>query len=316
MVKKNKSSMESDNLQGGLPDPDSQEEPANDVNGNTSQAPKNQVDYYRYLVNGARVATLVALALTIAGVFQSNSLVGISRELLEKASTQYIGNFPDNLDEITSLVARAEHDIFIVTDVAAYGHFSNHDQFKKYVRALREKADSDGFKVTVAVYDEKTWKSTIPSYFAKTPLQDLLRSPRTESYWNDVEYREENSTFKKGTISNHCQFLQRLWEDELFYRKWVPGVSREVPVELPIRAWVIDRKEAIFTLQAVDSEQADLDSAFFPPDDPACNDLVMNQVRRTAGEVSFLTRDGSLVAAVLDLIENYAAVNNPVEARF
>ena len=263
--------------------------------------------YYSHFVIGARIATLVALGLTIAGIFQSNKLVKISREVLEQASTRYIGRFPDNIDEITNLISRAEHDVLIMTDVAAYGHFSNHSHFQKYLRALDAKAEDSEVIVRVAVYSEKMWKSNIPSFFAGRDLEeDLKNAPRIEPYWKDLRYREGSGRYTFDSITNHCHLMQRLWEDELFYRKLVPGIDYQVPVPIPLRAWVIDHKEAIFSLQAVENIVDEKAAERFDPTDPACADLVVDPVQRIAGEVSFLTRDGSLVAAVLDLINNYA----------
>ena len=53
-------------------------------------------------------------------------------------STKYVGHFPGNMEEITKLVSNTKRSLVILSDVPAYGQYSNPLGFPDYKQAINE----------------------------------------------------------------------------------------------------------------------------------------------------------------------------------
>ena len=95
--------------------------------------------------------------------------------------TRYLGDWPDHLRDITSLVSRAgaDDDLVILVDHIGYGHYSAPDEFEKYIDGL-ESARNRGVTVRLLVYPENEATTGAKRQFAAAPFS--IDSPQVQAY--------------------------------------------------------------------------------------------------------------------------------------
>jgi hypothetical protein len=75
-------------------------------------------------------------------------------DIIKEMSTQYIGTFPANIEEITKTIGETREQLRIIVDYTAYGQFSAPDLFLKYFTTLESVLETKR-KVQIISYDEK-----------------------------------------------------------------------------------------------------------------------------------------------------------------
>jgi hypothetical protein len=64
-------------------------------------------------------------------------------EIAGEMSTRFVGLFPKNLAEITEVVSKAKHHLYIIADFIGYGVYSDPEGHSRYLRALEEALGGD-----------------------------------------------------------------------------------------------------------------------------------------------------------------------------
>ena len=78
-------------------------------------------DGENFMVDYNLLLTVTALALTVIALFISFRQTRDLDKIRRSISTQYIGEFPDYIPEITALIERARKEVIIFCDFPTYG---------------------------------------------------------------------------------------------------------------------------------------------------------------------------------------------------
>src|SRR5215469_8527708 len=92
---------------------------------------------------------------------QKNSI----EQIVLSVHTSYIGNFPQDLEKATEMIAGAKEDdeLNILVDFLGYGSYSDPEKYEKYVSTLKESKA----RIRILVYGEEEAKSSIQTQFKK-----------------------------------------------------------------------------------------------------------------------------------------------------
>lgn len=184
---------------------------------------------------------------------QTNYLISHSSDLKEIVgglSTKYIGPYPDYLDNVISLISQASNEVKIICSIPTPYIFGDPNRWLKYEQILVKQAfnniditlitlnESDRLKrlelefcIAKSQWDQwfeerkKTVKNFISRYYQTEDLE-LLDYQKFISLLIDIQNRKLQEVYKSNSI-------KVLEYDRL----------------LPIHMWIIDSKEAIFSLQ-------------------------------------------------------------------
>jgi hypothetical protein len=159
--------------------------------------------------------------------------------------TQYLGGFPENMKEISKLIAGAEESLYISADFPAYGHFSQPDKFKLYVNAIT-KVRKSGFKLVFRHYAKDLSIATANDDWKIYPDLTAIKKLKTFDKWADVQ------VFKG---SSKAEFIQALFiADEkvlgsiLAHKKaFTVEIKNDIEKVPPVFVWVVDNDRAIFS---------------------------------------------------------------------
>lgn len=179
----------------------------------------------------------------------------------QSLSTRYLGLFPRYLGDLAELVRQADQEIRILCDYPAYGCFSDAKAFLAYRRAIEDKSNA-GVKVYLLCYNEdkraqfndeqfpqggaewSAWKSKKENHARLEPLlQDYRKS--AELAISSVEELDETG-FKKLMLAADRKML-----DETFSKA---TNTTEIETFIPIFFWLIDGREAVFSIASLSGE--------------------------------------------------------------
>jgi len=120
-----------------------------------------------------------------------------AKEIIKSMPTQYIGAFPETIDDINKYIKDAKKSIVIFEDVAAYGIFSDPERFHETVTLLREK--SKHIPITLYVYDLDFYrKELLPMFFLGLP---------SISEYDSLSNEKKNTMLKKNIKDKYNYFV-------------------------------------------------------------------------------------------------------------
>jgi len=221
------------------------------------------------------VLTIVAIALAVYALVYAIRHHKTLEEVKKWISTQPVGNFPANMDAIINVISGANERIRIMADLVAYGHFSDPDKSREYLRALADKKLKA--EITLIVYDSDTsmkarkaqWKpDEFPQYLKRNLRKFEL-------------FFERYHPMLGGIPKDHTAFVEALGRDEQARREEIRNQGIDLHLiegiqSLPFFLWLRDHHEAVFS--------------FYNLDD-------------TVREISFRTTDKALIDALADVFE-------------
>ena len=190
------------------------------------------------------IALLLSVWQTLAARKQTKNLSVISNAL----STRYLGEFPDYLLEIGSLMFRAKKEILIVSAIPCNGVFSSPDAWirqkhaielalnqeieikcvfakKEYYMALIQDQFNEAFK---------NWDNWCNESTNKLKIHKFVKS-YSENGSEDISQTDFVDSFEKAALA----------EMQSTYRN---AKKIEVDQRPPMYMWIIDGKEAIFAV--------------------------------------------------------------------
>ena len=186
-------------------------------------------------------------------------------------STRYIGKFPDHIKEIISLVERAAHSVVIVCDCPAYCNFTKHDDFESYRVGLISKLHGRIKSVTMICPDKAQRLQANKQQFAAA-VADWENWKKIGEKKEKIEIllREHGGKVKDASVDFDSLTLEQLFDmfeaDDLRVISEFHGNNvYQVPKEISLYFWIIDEREAIFTIPTLIDEAGE--HAFYTADD-------------------------------------------------
>jgi hypothetical protein len=177
-------------------------------------------------------------------------------------STRFIGTFPEYLEKITELIERATKSICILCDYPAYCSFTDHRQYERYRNALRDQLIAEpNLEIRLTCLDRSRRDRADREQFA-TAIADWenWKCDNRETLEKLQTDHRMNVTLDALTIE---QFFEMGESDSKRIIDDFGGVGvREVSVDISIHFWIIDGREAIFTIPLRDS----IEYGFFTSD--------------------------------------------------
>ena len=181
----------------------------------------------------------------------------LSEVISESISTRYVGNFPDNMNEMIKLIPTTQKRLIIVCDVPAFGHFSNPEGFRQYNLALQTLLNRTSKKpeITLVNYDLKRRLNNSANQF-KMPVHELRKSESYKNYFN--YWGDDRKEPKVENLEDFCSWLDmrhRRFQDDLEEK----GVRvYETSKDLRAFIWIVDDREAIFSFYNYGSENREV----------------------------------------------------------
>jgi hypothetical protein len=141
---------------------------------------------------------LIALAAIIISIYEMNKV----NQILGNISTSPKNNFPENKDEIHSLVQSAERSLTIVIDQPMYGGFSNPKLFTEFFSDISKKLSLSNFTVKI-IFPTKMYRCEMRrKQFNVKNLSinlDSLHDFNFDANNNKIDYRDK--------LRNFCEFV-------------------------------------------------------------------------------------------------------------
>lgn len=237
--------------------------------------------------------TIIAAVITIIlAIKQGRMLYSIRNSI----STRHIGKFPENMEGINKLIKKTESSLTIVTDVPAYGLFSNPVKFWEYKNLLGSIVHKNeaSIQVRIITYSLGTYKDRLEEQFhvdnKASDDQILAAFKRDKGKWQnfisfykakkwlknneDFESYDNLFTFLKG---QNRKLLTGLNAEHNFSYYEVPWEKERV--KLPLSIWISDNRRAIFSF--------------------------LDYFGEISGEVSFETQDSNVITLLQENSETF-----------
>ncbi len=192
---------------------------------------------YSWLTGVGGVMTCLALLLSI---LESRRLDGIQRSL----STRVVGNFPDNMLHITSLLGEARGRAVIMCDSPAYGFFSNERAYLDYRHKLQTLL-ADGIEVTMVVYDRTRSIAASKAQFGDN-LAKIKKLPAYKRCFDGTPLEDQPKTSR--------EFFEFLESESDRERELFSDVIIETGNDIPLYFWMVDGREAVFSFPTLSKE--------------------------------------------------------------
>jgi hypothetical protein len=98
---------------------------------------------------------------------QSSAQLDKLKDITSSIQTSYVGDFPRNMDEITTVVEKVSDggELDIMADFAGYGIYSRNDAFMAYEQTLVSKHQQKSVAVKMLVYDKSLAEKALRTQF-------------------------------------------------------------------------------------------------------------------------------------------------------
>lgn len=201
----------------------------------------------RLLVQTAPTITVIALVLSIIQFIPAWRGAEKIDRIAESISTQYVDVFPNNMPEIISLINRTQKSLTVITDVAAYGHFSSPDNSREYIRALNDLNNSSkDVQIKILYYEPTKGKNKLSEQLA-TEISNWTAFTQGNAYLNYVRHYPNDAPKDADTLLNQIVGAGEKLKANLL------GINPKTKVitttdDLQIFMWIRDGEEAMFSL--------------------------------------------------------------------
>jgi len=165
------------------------------------------------------VLAIVAIIAAIYTIYLERSLHGrlMSQQkniedLVLTSYEKYLGPFPADMDEATSLISSVQEpkELLIMVDFFGYGHYSRPEKFEKYLKALIEAKST----VQMLVYAEKSAIKALRKQFPEDYFETLKARDSFKDY---VKFYKGVLPFRPDTYQEFVNGIvttqDSLWRD-------------------------------------------------------------------------------------------------------
>jgi hypothetical protein len=121
----------------------------------------------------AVVAIIFAVVQFLDSRRQLDSIMGVAKHI----QTQYVGSFPDNMDEIMKVVQNVSDggDLDIMTDFAGYGLYSRNALYQQYLAALHAALNTKNAHERILVYSKALAQAALEKQFTEAKYAEEAR---------------------------------------------------------------------------------------------------------------------------------------------
>lgn len=166
------------------------------------------------------------------------------KEIAASVSTKYVGVFPDNMRTIIDLIKTTQSSLTVITDVAAYGHFSSPRKSTEYASALRELSSPDRkISVRFLCYNSDATRKYLRNQFGITNFADFKKK-------EEEKFTIYSSLHPGNVPENENELFKQIDEAGIDLLKVLYDHHAKVSItskDLPVFVWIVDGKEAVFS---------------------------------------------------------------------
>jgi hypothetical protein len=169
-----------------------------------------------------------------------------SRHLLEETSTKYIGSFPDNMDDINSLLDRSHQELLVLVDYPGYGLYSKPDKFEDYIKKIIKLRQTTPLqRVRMLIYSSRVQEMKFKQeQFEKESWEKIKADPRFKAlfgtYHIEMETPKTYDSFINSILTLQAQTEKKLCNN---------GVEIEhIDQSSAIFFWLEDENSAVFAI--------------------------------------------------------------------
>ena len=215
-------------------------------------------------VNILDIITVIAFVLTVIAfgisIFQSyqarqqtkqlESQTNDLKEILGGLSTRFVGTYPEYLDGVISLLGNATKEIKIICSIPTPHIFGNPAIWLKYEQTL-EKQSYNNTDITFVTLTQSERKKRLEKEFfnTKNEWKNWMLSNRNRIE-NFVKRYFQDEKIDELTYDRFIHLLLEI-QDRKLYEVYKSNGINVIEYEnlLPIHIWIVDNKEAIFSIQ-------------------------------------------------------------------
>jgi hypothetical protein len=209
---------------------------------------------------------IVAIILAL----QHESILRKTVETLEGITTKSRKDFPNNFDDIYTIIDSAKDSLTLIVDQPAYGGFSNPKAFEEYYEKLRKKITPQNFKFKLiypcAYIREKATQRQFEVHDTSITLDDLfVKSGARPNYRQNLDelftyvashLNEDGAITKKYSIENIRTFgdFNHFFSDvDNQMVKALKNINLENPItaihsDINFDIWLADDNKMLFSL--------------------------------------------------------------------
>lgn len=194
-------------------------------------------------------------------------------DIAKSMSTRYVGAFPKDVEDISEVVSKTDHDFVVIADFVSYGNYAKPAGFERFIQEINA-AKSRGVKVRIFVYDESPSTKALEQRFPKEKWTDECNSDRFKAFFS----------FYPGMSCpvSHEEFLNMFRRQERDVRSRLTDKGVNVYLlssQERLFFWLGDDKDAVFSFESTSGG------------DPLC----------------FRTRDGRMIETFQRILRPYVA---------
>ncbi len=193
--------------------------------------------------------TVIALALAVYQSFSAKAHTIELQDIKDSMSTRYLGEYPDFIPQISEVISKAKYEVSIVNSVVTTGIFSFRTGWLEY-RTTIEKLLDKGKTVNIMMLNKERRQKFEDEQF-----------PNTAEKWEAWKVEPKNKTkievflkhyypdasFNTLTKALFIEILDDVHNNSL-KQSFVAANIVELDEHIPINIWIVDNKQAIFTV--------------------------------------------------------------------
>lgn len=164
-----------------------------------------------------------------------NEAARTTEKISQQLSTKYAGRFPEFVPDIVGALQRADKDIFILSDVPAYGIYSNHDAYLDYEDVLKKKVRSANLRMIVLGTAAR--RKMLETQFKNRRFDDLTKETNFTFF---LKWDEPNAA-KVKSLDDFIAEISRIQDVEERDFRAITQVHH-YQRDLPVFLWLVDDK--------------------------------------------------------------------------
>jgi len=230
------------------------------------------------------LAAIVAIVLASVHAYHLKKQLKHVDEIQKWLPTQPIGFFPSYLRDIVELIRSARKTIVIVCDYPAYGVFSDQGAFFEYCQEIENRIQAR-VEVSVTCLDEKWRADATLAEFAKHQTDWEHWRKQSEANIRELlrHHDQDENSASAITLEALVELLQ-IDDDRTLRSTFLNADVKTVSDTVPVYFWLIDGKEAIFSIPSFSDRG--VERGFFTRDLDLISGLLDMHSRSLARELS------------------------------
>lgn len=185
--------------------------------------------------------------------------IGQIQDIRRSLTTSFIGDFPDFVPQVISLIESAEKSLAIFCDIPAYAAFTSPKYFFNYRQVIERKINQK-IKVEIAFLNQEWRQRAFDEQFSKQQ-NDCINwnendRAKLDNFINEFpnSLLKDNLTLEVSEL-NKIRLFDLIEELDLFTIKMLSNAKPlEITSNMPLLFWLKDDIEAIFAIPAYEGD--------------------------------------------------------------